>query len=1529
MYDDNTPAGVVSGFTVQNGKLFFGGVNGKLYCLDEYTGTILGQTEPLDTTVQTGLSSTPLVIENKVYVTSQTPAKLWVFSIGNDGSLTEEKSIDLSGNVAAFSSPSTDGTNIYTSGDTGFAAFDSSGTLLWNGTTNGPTGTPVYSDNVLYVRTAEKLWAFSTTTHKELWNITHSGYPTAPVVKKHVSLSDKLGGNTVTLVIANGYAGLTAYNATSGIQIWNHVPNMASYNAVKNNALTVSSFSISPNSPIMAGNNVYYTANLVPSATFTNGCTGVFGVNVSTGTEDSCTSSNVIYPVYSGIIGTTNAATTYIGSASPVVSNNQIFLGTGSRMGKSTAGKDNAVLILGEPQGLPTTLLRNTITVPPTLTLSVQGTTTPYASPLGLLQMLSEKDSQNSFSFSSGVLTQFRTISSNSGGDKSWKLKINEVDSTDYCTALENGDALLFYYSAGTYAQATEAFRLTAKVTDTFATVTLSEDYWRAFQPNDGAKTISAIVKDWNGNTLPDVEVSWSISNTGSFTIQKAGSLSATYQPTASSGEATITATYTPSNGNGASVSATTPKPIYIYNRITSIPPNPAIESTTGYTTWKGNPARTGVAEGTGPMTNNVIMDLAFKIYEDDKNNRYIPLVDGSPVIHDGKIYFTIWSGGMAEGIKTGMFCYDLAKTDADAETEYLWWNESLSSRTSMTVADGKIYAGTGTGRLVCLNAADGSGNWQTPVISNYPFTGLAATPLVYDDKVYVNVINVTDEKTTTVGGKPVSIATIDEYLYVFNKNDGAQIAKIFTGVHDPLHGDISGGASKYASPSLSPDGTIYTVGAGGIVAIDSTTNAKIWEFNAGARGGQDIASGMYYVESGNDIYVGSPVYKNQRIYFTTSGGSLGGNSAPGKLYCLNAITGEKIWDITDTNIKATTPVVTDSLILTTGFGLSAYDHSGTLQWHHVDSSTGGNGYVQYASPIVAGTVAYYGTWGQGLYAVNIEDGSQVWNFKGKSISGPDDWKSLTEATPAIYNGVLYVGMENGHFYGIKDAGSIDQLPFNITVPTSVTAGVEAVFTIDGPASGYNWDFGDGSIALGKKTVYKIWKNAGTYIVKAYIGDNIKTVTITVQQAPGEFTGGRHQDAVIQAETGVTIPTENSVTLRFSNSTVSSGTPMVTIAEFEVVKLNEPDPNITLDPSKFDTPPNTKKTLLKMNVTEVKNVTNKESLSNYAWLTINLPVDQTDKDKLSFWRYADGTKVPERLKSDLSGYTETRIAVYNVYIPGFSTIVATVDQTTVSVVEPPKENTGGTGGGGSSGSSYSGLSFTNVNPGTGDFEYTTPDGTTYTVSGMTAFGVLNAAGLTLETKTWPGGIYVNAINGLAQDANLNGWMYQVNGYAPMVMSNNYKVTYGDKVVWYYSDNKMSTDPAKSKKYYAFTVSTAVSATGGGASGQTIGQTAKPGTTTSIVVPAETKQIAVTIPDGISVEKLAVGQKITIDTAVTKLTGTVNVNSRSIVIIQPGIQITIPLADVVYNGDVATATIRGMTAEIVPVPVTVPKGGYSL
>lgn len=1516
--------GGISGLTLVGGKLYLGSLSGKLYCLNADNGNIIWSSEKIDQTVTTGLSSTPLVLGDTVYVTTQMPAALWAFS-ADTGTEIYNNTVENAGScVAPLSSPSTDGSRIFSAGAYGISAYDpNSQTDVWTFPLNELAGTPVYANDNIFFGTKSSLYSINATTGEQNWQNSHNGYATSPAIK----------GETL---VANGPDGLTAYNTETSSILWTHKPhanevqNLIGAGRLSKEDTTIT---VSQNSPIIVGNMAFYTANIMDG--YMSGC--VYGVNLTDGKEPEETASDgatvrddtggVFHPftgaVFNGPITT----------SSPAVSYNLLFIGTGSSK-ENIVGQEpslaDGLIGLGAPGMFTKYFYSGSVTIPPSLSTNVQGTSVPYATPLGLLAGAAAEKSQ-SFTFSGSMITAYNEIANNA--THIWRMQINGAAASDITAAINNGDRVLFYYGpTDKTGDALYAVQITADITDTFAEITFSSDYKRAFTPGDtDTETLSAVITDWQGKTLtPGAdEISWTTSNDAAFKIVPNGN-SLSYTKTGNVGDtAVFTVTYTPNAG--ASVSAQT-EPISIYNRIVPIPSNPAIETTQTYFTWKGNYARTGVANGDGPTTSGIFWDVELPVIQ-KSGSSYISLVEGSPVVHNGRVYVSVWNGGMApEGLRVGVFCFD-AQTGNE-----IWNNPSYQSRSGMTVFEDKLYV-SGGASLVCLSLTDGSLIWKTPDISIYPSVGLTGTPVIYNGIAYIN--------TVTLSGN-----NIYNYLYGFDAQNGKQIVKISSQAKD----GGNGGAGMFSSPSMSPDGVLYVPGAGGVYAVDTKTNAKLWEFDSGARSTK--IQGAVTINGGNNMYVSSPIYKDQCVYFIRGGN----DQTPTSLYCINAVTGEQIrkYDIQSAPI---TPVITDDKIITLGAilndpsskgGVSAYNlTTGNLLWHY---ETGG---TSRASPIVAGDIVYFGTYNEGtLYAIDINTGEEVWHYKLPDAKGIVGWWNIIEGTPAIENGVLYVGGENGHFYAFK---TDDKTPFKITGSKTLDAGVEGTFTTD-IGRPYNWDFGDETKTAGTYiAVKKIWKTAGTYTVTASSGTNKAEFTVTVTEPPKAFSESeayKDPSSVTQATITAVMPTPTptsgqasvpsqdvttnpgtNVSLTFSTKVLDSptgtATPIVVVVEYQTVTTT--DAKVTLDLQKYTVPPNTEKAIFLMNVSDVQNVKQTDTgqghrLEVMAKLVVNLTVTKDTAGKISFWRYSENDPDPIPLQSSFNFIPNTAgpiTVTYTIYVPGFSTIVATVDKTAAPVIEPPKENTGGGTGGGGSSASLNSLSYTNVNPGTGDFEYTTTDGTKYTVNGMTAFGVLNAAGLSLETKTWPGGIYVNAINGLVQDANLNGWMYQVNGYAPMVMSNSYPVSYGDKVVWYYSDSKMSTDPAKSKKYYAFTVSTAVSATGGGASGQTTDQTTKPGTIVSTIPPAETKQIKVTIPDGIKVEKLDIGQKITIDTAITKLTGTVSINARNIIIIQPGIQITIPLADVVYNGDVATATIRGMTAEIVPVPVTVPKGGYSL
>ncbi|MDD4169741.1 MAG: DUF4430 domain-containing protein [Desulfotomaculaceae bacterium] len=79
-----------------------------------------------------------------------------------------------------------------------------------------------------------------------------------------------------------------------------------------------------------------------------------------------------------------------------------------------------------------------------------------------------------------------------------------------------------------------------------------------------------------------------------------------------------------------------------------------------------------------------------------------------------------------------------------------------------------------------------------------------------------------------------------------------------------------------------------------------------------------------------------------------------------------------------------------------------------------------------------------------------------------------------------------------------------------------------------------------------------------------------------------------------------------------------------------------------------------------------------------------------------------------------------------------------------------------------------------------------------TPQGLTALGVLAAAGLTYNTsKRWPD--FIETIAG-QRNQGQSGWIYQVNGAVPPVAAGKKTVAAGDKIIWWYSGSISDPPP---------------------------------------------------------------------------------------------------------------------------------------
>lgn len=415
------------------------------------------------------------------------------------------------------------------------------------------------------------------------------------------------------------------------------------------------------------------------------------------------------------------------------------------------------------------------------------------------------------------------------------------------------------------------------------------------------------------------------------------------------------------------------------------------------YYTWKCDNSRSGYVSENGPSSPFILWKEGFK-----EEGNFPPLVDGSPIYVDGKVYFSVWNGGSPAPFNA-LYCYD-ANTG-----ERIWKNDGGQFRAGPTYFAERLYIGDLSGSLHCIDDLSGETVWVTESLSQTPWAGLSSTPLVIETEDDSILIFVVGSKEYPYGnGEDDSIAVLKDTLYVFE--DTGRSYKLI----DSVRPDVSkqSGSYMYASASSSPDGVVFVPGAGGVFAYDYKSKEILWSFDAKAYGPMGSGMGSVFI-GGNDICVSTPVYSDGNVYFCRN------NS----VFCVDAKDGTEIWRNTRDkyskwSLNPVTPCVTEDKVLVTADGLNCYDKfTGELIWRYED---GGPMSTVRSSPIVAGDYAYFGTYSSGtLYSVKISDGSLNWKYVFPEIEA--GWYSLIEATPLVRGGHLYVGSEDGFFYTFKD----------------------------------------------------------------------------------------------------------------------------------------------------------------------------------------------------------------------------------------------------------------------------------------------------------------------------------------------------------------------------------------------------------------------------------------------------------------------------------------------------------------------------
>jgi len=227
---------------------------------------------------------------------------------------------------------------------------------------------------------------------------------------------------------------------------------------------------------------------------------------------------------------------------------------------------------------------------------------------------------------------------------------------------------------------------------------------------------------------------------------------------------------------------------------------------------------------------------------------------DASPVVYDGKVFI-----GAPDPEPGCMYCLD-----ADTGEE-IWISQTIDNPGSAAVYNDRVFFGAEDFNVYCLDADNGTVIWKYK-------TGGEDTPYIhvaiYDDKLYA-------------GG--------DDGLYCLDIEDGDLVWKYPISTDDWF----------YTTPCVAYGFVYFALVDDKIYCLDADTGEKIWEYDT-----------QLYVRS-------SPTVADGKLYignFDSSENEIR-DLESGKIYCLDAFSGEKIWEYDTASRVFCTPAIADGKV--------------------------------------------------------------------------------------------------------------------------------------------------------------------------------------------------------------------------------------------------------------------------------------------------------------------------------------------------------------------------------------------------------------------------------------------------------------------------------------------------------------------------------------------------------------------------------------------------------------------------------------
>jgi outer membrane protein assembly factor BamB len=179
--------------------------------------------------------------------------------------------------------------------------------------------------------------------------------------------------------------------------------------------------------------------------------------------------------------------------------------------------------------------------------------------------------------------------------------------------------------------------------------------------------------------------------------------------------------------------------------------------------------------------------------------------------------------------------------------------------------------------------------------------------------------------------------------------------------------------------------------------------------------------------------------------------------SRDGKVYAVDALTGEKKWDFQTGSFVLASPVVADGVVYigsNDGYLYALNALTGKKVWSFYTK------YAVMSASAVAGGVIYFGADDSKFHALDVTTGKEIWS----STTG-----SQIRGSAVVTNGIVYFGSDDGNLYalGARDGKfrlhflSAPVLGSPAAVGTTIwfTNQTGYLFSIDGMARNWPWEY--------------------------------------------------------------------------------------------------------------------------------------------------------------------------------------------------------------------------------------------------------------------------------------------------------------------------------------------------------------------------------------------------------------------------------------------------------------------------------------